>query len=69
MNTEVNAETHLAPLCKLSHTAIIWPSEAFIDNSEKINSYNLKALNLHKIFGPPYKKKIEIRTVGEVLYV
>jgi hypothetical protein len=51
------------------HTAIIWPSEAFMDNREKINSYNLKVLNLHKIFGPPYKKRIEIRTGGKVLYV
>jgi phage pi2 protein 07 len=69
MNTEGNAETRLAPHFYVSHTAIIWPSEVFIDNREKINSHNLKVLNLHKIFGPPYKKRIEIRTGGIVLYV
>jgi hypothetical protein len=69
MNTEGNVETRFAPHCKVSHTEIIWPSEAFIDNREKINSYNLKVLNLHKIFGPPYKKGIEIRCGGKVLYV
>jgi hypothetical protein len=69
MNTVGNAETRLGPSCKVSHTTIIWPSEAFIDNREKINSYNLKVLNLHKIFGPPYKKRIEIRTGRKVLYV
>jgi hypothetical protein len=69
MSTEGNAETRLAPLCKVSHAAIIWPSEAFIDNSGKINSYNLKVLNLYKTFGPPYKNRIEMMTVAEVLYV
>lgn len=69
MKTEGNAETRLAPYCKVSHTAIIWPAEAFIDNREKINSYNLKVLNLHKNFGPPYRKGIEIRNGGKVLYV
>ena len=69
MNNEGIAGTLLAPLCKGSHTTIVWPTETLMDNCEKINPYNLYVLNLYKIFGPPYNKRIEIRTGGEVLYV